>query len=176
MILWVFTCIFVFFPRYVAPFNHVSCCYTLYNIIWKICIQNPSVLYVISHKNCRFRPFSPVFARFQPFLWNTGPNRSEPVQAGCGCRLPIFRPKNRTGPDLRTLYVIYYLMSFWNQSFLIWFTTNFHLPSFLFAVPLWLSCDCHASKANHDVNPGPILKMAPCWRHNRLLVTGSLRS
>ena len=65
----------------------------LYNIIPKIHIQNPSVLCVISHKNCGFRPFLLIFNR----TW------SKPVQAGCGCQLPIFRPKNQTRPDLQTL-------------------------------------------------------------------------
>jgi hypothetical protein len=83
---------FCFFLRYVAPFNYVLLCYTLYNIISKICIQNLSVLYVISHKNCRFCSFSTVSSKY----W------FKPVQTSPS-QLPIFRPKNRTGPDLRTL-------------------------------------------------------------------------
>ena len=47
--------------------------YILYNIIPKIHIQNPSVLCVISHKNCRFWLFSLIFNR----TW------SKPVLAGC---------------------------------------------------------------------------------------------
>jgi hypothetical protein len=93
MILWVFTCIFVFFWDKLLYIIMFCAAYTLYIIIPKICIQNLSVLYVISHKNCCFRLFSPVFNCIFKI----------PVLTGCGCQLPIFRPKNRTGPDLRTL-------------------------------------------------------------------------
>ena len=102
-IIWIFTC-FLFF--YIDKLLHlITFCavYILYNIIPKIHIQNPSVLWIISHKNCRFQLFSPVFNRFRSFSTVPGPNQSKPVLAGCGCWLPIFRPKNRTGPDLRTL-------------------------------------------------------------------------
>ena len=67
--------------------------YILYNIITKIHIQNPSVLCVISHKNCRFRLFLLVFNH----TW------SKPVLAGYVCQLSILRLKNQTGPDLQTL-------------------------------------------------------------------------
>jgi hypothetical protein len=68
--------------------------YTLYNIITKIYIQNLSVLYVISHKNCRFRPFSLIFNRFFEILVATGLDRLQPV-AVAGCLFLGLK----TGPD-----------------------------------------------------------------------------
>ena len=75
-IIWVFTC-FLFF--YITKLLHLimfCAVYILYNIIPKIPIQNPSVLHVcvISHKNCCFRPFSPVNSLIFNRTW------SKPVQ------------------------------------------------------------------------------------------------
>ena len=96
-ILWVFTCIFIFFWDKLPHIIILCASYTLYIIILMICIQNLLELYVKSHKNCHFWPFSLIFARFQPYLQNTGPNRSGPVLTGCGCGFPFLGQK--TGPD-----------------------------------------------------------------------------
>ena len=49
-------------------------------------------------------PFLTIFTHFQLFSLVFNRTWSKPVLAGCGCRLPIFRPKNWTGPDLQTLF------------------------------------------------------------------------
>ena len=51
MILHVFL---IFFWHKLLHIIMFCAAYTLYIILPKICIQNPSVLYVISHKNCHF--------------------------------------------------------------------------------------------------------------------------
>ena len=58
--IWVFTCFFFFFDKLLHLIKFCDI-YILYNIIPKIRIQNPSVLCVISYKNCCFHLFSPVF-------------------------------------------------------------------------------------------------------------------
>ena len=66
-IIWVFTCFFLFFFFFFFFWDKllhliIFCAICiLYNFIPRIHIQNPSILCVISHKNCCFQPFLLVF-------------------------------------------------------------------------------------------------------------------